>query len=126
MSLFGSFLFFFAPDASGIAFDRNVLEHESVVDDATVAVEDRCGTAAGSLAKAKEVLQRFYKEIMPKGAALRTLILWRMRCQRMPLRLISASRRASTLPWGWPCPWHPERSWIFTTSPPRCQRRQTA
>src|SRR4051812_42699574 len=70
MSLFGSCLFFFAPDASGIAFDRNVLEHGSALDDATAAVEDRCGTAAGSLAKAKEVLQRFYKEIMPKGTAL--------------------------------------------------------
>jgi len=57
-------------DASGIVFDRDALEHGSALDDATAAVEDRCGTAAISLAKAKGVLQRFYKEILPKDAAL--------------------------------------------------------
>jgi hypothetical protein len=68
--LFGPFSSFFVSNASGIAFDRDVLEHGSSLDDATAAVEDRCGTAAISLAKAKGVLQRFYKEILPKGAAL--------------------------------------------------------
>lgn len=62
--------YLFSSDASGTAFDYGALEHGSVLDDAVAAVEDRCGTAASSLAKAKEVLQRFYKEIIPKGVAL--------------------------------------------------------
>ena len=35
-----------------------------------MAVEDRCSTVVSSLAKAKEVLGRFYKELVPKGTAL--------------------------------------------------------
>lgn len=63
-------LFFFVSDASGIAFHRGALEHGDALDDANIAVEDRCSTAASSLAKAKEVLRRFYREVIPKGAAL--------------------------------------------------------
>ena len=62
---------FFVSDAAGIEFDRGALEHGSALDDATVAVEDRCGTVVNSLAKAKEVLGRFYQELVPKGAALK-------------------------------------------------------
>src|SRR3954468_22065938 len=64
------FFLFFVSDAAGIKFDRGVLEHGSDLDDATVAVEDRCSTIVSSLSKAKEVLGRFYKELVPKGAAL--------------------------------------------------------
>jgi hypothetical protein len=60
----------FLLDAAGIEFDRGVLEHGSALDDATTAVEDRCGTVVGSLSKAKEVLGRLYKELVPKGVAL--------------------------------------------------------
>ena len=62
--------FFFVSDAAGIEFDRGALEHGSALDDATVAVEDRCSTVVNSLAKAKEVLGRFYQELFPKGATL--------------------------------------------------------
>ena len=62
--------FFFVSDAAGIEFDRGALEHGSALDDATVAVEDRCSTVVNSLAKAKEVLGRFYQELFPKGASL--------------------------------------------------------
>src|SRR3954469_23099514 len=65
-----SFLFFIVSDAAGIEFDRRALEHGSALDDATAAVEDRCSTVVRSLAKAKEVLGRFYKELVPKGATL--------------------------------------------------------
>jgi hypothetical protein len=68
--LLSSFLLFFVSDAAGIEFDRGALEHGSALDDATAAVEDRCSTVVNSLAKAKEVLGRFYKELVPKGAAL--------------------------------------------------------
>ena len=61
---------FFVSDAAGIEFDRGALEHGSALDDATAAVEDRCSTVVGSLAKAKEVLGRFYKELVPNGTAL--------------------------------------------------------
>ena len=60
----------FVSDAAGIEFDRGALEHGSALDDATATVEDRCGTVVGSLVKAKEVLGRFYKELVPKGVAL--------------------------------------------------------
>ena len=62
--------FCFVSDAAGIEFDRGALEHGSALDDATVAVEDRCSTVVNSLAKAKEVLGRFYQELFPKGATL--------------------------------------------------------
>src|SRR4051812_24785371 len=65
-----SFLFSIVSDAVGIEFDCSALEHGSALDDATTAVEDRCSTVVSSLAKAKEVLGRFYKELVPKGAAL--------------------------------------------------------
>src|SRR4051812_32823042 len=65
-----SFLFFIVSDAAGIEFDRGALEHGSALDDATAAVKDRCSTIVNSLSKAKEVLGRFYKELVPKGAAL--------------------------------------------------------
>src|SRR3954471_8483180 len=57
-------------DAAGIEFDRGALEHGSALDDATAAVEDYCSIVVGSLAKAKEVLGRLYKELVPKGVAL--------------------------------------------------------
>ena len=57
-------------DAAGIEFTRSALEHGSALDDAVAAVEDCCNTAVGPLAKAKEILGRFYKERVPKGAAL--------------------------------------------------------
>ena len=60
----------FVSDAAGIEFDRGALEHKSALDDATVAVEDRCSTVVNSLAKAKEVLGRFYQELFSKGASL--------------------------------------------------------
>ena len=62
--------FFFVSDAAGIKFDRGALEHGSALDDAAVAVKDRCSTVVNSLAKAKEVLGRFYQEFFPKGATL--------------------------------------------------------
>ena len=65
-----SFLLFIISDATGIEFDRGALEHGSALDDAAAAVEDRCSTVVGSLAKAKEVLGLFYKELVPKGVAL--------------------------------------------------------
>ena len=40
--------FFFVSDAAGIEFDRGALEHGSALDDATVAVEDRCSTVVNS------------------------------------------------------------------------------
>src|SRR3954468_13215205 len=67
---FFMFFFFFVSDAAGIEFDRGALEHGSALDDATTAVEDRCSTVVNSLAKAKEVLGHFYKELIPKGVAL--------------------------------------------------------
>ena len=62
--------FFFVSDAAGIEFDRSALENGSALDDATAAVQDHCSTVVSSLAKAKEVLGRFYKELVPKGAVL--------------------------------------------------------
>ena len=62
--------YFFVLDAAGIEFDRGALEHWSALDDAIVVVEDRCSTVVSSLAKAKEVLGRFYQELFPKGATL--------------------------------------------------------
>ena len=55
MLCFRSFLLFIVSDAMGIEFDRGALEHGSALDDATVAVEDRCSTVVNSLAKAKEI-----------------------------------------------------------------------
>src|SRR3954466_6832249 len=65
-----SFLLFIVSDDAGIEFDRSALEHGSALDDASAAVEDRCSTVVSSLAKAKEVLGRFYRELVPKGATL--------------------------------------------------------
>ena len=65
-----SLFFLVVLDAAGIEFDRDALDHGSALDDAATAVEDRCGTIVNSLAKAKEVLGHFYKELVPKGVAL--------------------------------------------------------
>src|SRR4051812_19082064 len=62
-------------DAAGIEFVRGALEHGSALDDATAVVEDRCSTVVGSLAKAKEVFGRFYKELVPKGVTLKDVDL---------------------------------------------------
>src|SRR4051812_23584963 len=58
-------------DATCIEFNHSALEHGSALDAAAAAVEDRCSTVVGSLAKAKEVLRRFYKELVPKGVSLK-------------------------------------------------------
>ena len=62
--------FFFVSDAAGIEFDRGALEHGSALNDAIAAIEDRCSTVVGLLAKDKEAHGRFYKELVPKGVAL--------------------------------------------------------
>src|SRR4051794_3489023 len=107
----------FAPDAAGIEFDCSALEHGSALDDATAAVKDRCYTAVGSLAKAKEILGRFHKELVPKGVALEEV----GSLADAPTAY-KRNRRASALPWAWLSPWRLGRSWIFIKSPPRCQR----
>ena len=130
---FFMFFFVFVSDAAGIEFDRGALEHGSALDDATVAVEDRCSTVVNSLAKAKEVLGRFYQELFPKGASLEDVDALAealsaeepaayKRKQKGILRRTSASRRASARPSGWRWPWRLGRSWTCPRSLLGCRR----